>query len=184
MPASATHRTQSRTRPNFCQLPILAAVAAPLLLVSAALSQLPTRPAATARTAPSPRPAPPLPPAKPTQVQPAASSQPAATAAPHAYRARVEFSGNQLSITAENSSLNEILSEISRLTGMKITGGVADERVYGSYGQTPRKSFSTNCSTAPEPTSCCSKPRNTPWRNSSSPHATEAPPHPAQCLAR
>jgi hypothetical protein len=39
-----------------------------------------------------------------------------------------------LSVAANNSSLNQILREISRVTGMKITGGVADERVYGDYG--------------------------------------------------
>jgi hypothetical protein len=37
-------------------------------------------------------------------------------------------------IAAENSSLDEILGDIARLTGMKITGGLTDERVYGSYG--------------------------------------------------
>jgi hypothetical protein len=37
-------------------------------------------------------------------------------------------------VTANNSSLNEILHQISRVTGIKITGGVADERVYGKYG--------------------------------------------------
>ncbi len=75
-----------------------------------------------------------LPPAQPTQSQPAASVLPGAPPAQKTYRARVEFANNQLTIAAENSSLNEILSEIARLTGMKITGGVTDERVYGSYG--------------------------------------------------
>jgi len=37
-------------------------------------------------------------------------------------------------ISASNSSLNQILREISRLTGIKITGGVAEERVFGDYG--------------------------------------------------
>jgi len=75
-----------------------------------------------------------LPAAQPTQSQPTAAPPSAITPAPHAYRARVDFANNQLTIAAENSSLNEILSEISKLTGMKITGGVNDERVYGSYG--------------------------------------------------
>jgi hypothetical protein len=39
-----------------------------------------------------------------------------------------------LSISADNSSLNQILRQISHSTGMKITGGVADERVFGQYG--------------------------------------------------
>jgi hypothetical protein len=48
--------------------------------------------------------------------------------------AQVSFAEGQLRVTADNSSLNQILREISRLTGMKITGGVVDERVFGKYG--------------------------------------------------
>jgi len=51
-----------------------------------------------------------------------------------AHRAEVTYRTGVLSIAAENSSLNQILREIGQLTGMKITGGVNDERVYGSYG--------------------------------------------------
>jgi hypothetical protein len=46
----------------------------------------------------------------------------------------VTYAAGQLSVTANNASLNQILHEISRQTGMKITGGVADERVFGTYG--------------------------------------------------
>jgi len=77
----------------------------------------------------------PLPAAQPTQQ--AAAAQPAPQpleAKPQAFRARVEFSGGKLAVSAENSSLNQILSDIAKATGMKITGGVADERVYGTYG--------------------------------------------------
>jgi len=49
-------------------------------------------------------------------------------------KARVDLNGGMLTVAADNSSLNQILREISRVTGMKITGGVTDERVYGSYG--------------------------------------------------
>ena len=48
--------------------------------------------------------------------------------------AKVSYSDGQLSIRANDSSLNQILREISRQTGMKITGGVNDERVFGNYG--------------------------------------------------
>jgi hypothetical protein len=51
-----------------------------------------------------------------------------------AHRAEVTYRTGILSVAAENSSLNQILREIGQLTGMKITGGVNDERVYGSYG--------------------------------------------------
>jgi hypothetical protein len=39
-----------------------------------------------------------------------------------------------LSVSADNSSLNQILRQVSTSTGIKITGGVADERVFGHYG--------------------------------------------------
>jgi hypothetical protein len=48
--------------------------------------------------------------------------------------ARVTYSPGLLEVDADNSSLNEILREISRQTGMKVTGGVVDERVFGKYG--------------------------------------------------
>ncbi len=51
--------------------------------------------------------------------------------------AEVVYAQGQLVITADNSSLNQILRGISRQTGMKITGGVADDRVYGRYGPAP-----------------------------------------------
>jgi hypothetical protein len=49
-------------------------------------------------------------------------------------RAKVSFSNGILSVSADNSSLNQILREIAADTGMKITGGVTDERVFGNYG--------------------------------------------------
>ncbi len=48
--------------------------------------------------------------------------------------ARIELSGGRLTIVAENASLNQILREIADDTGMKITGGVIEERVFGNYG--------------------------------------------------
>jgi hypothetical protein len=48
--------------------------------------------------------------------------------------AQVTYTGGQLSVSANNSSLNQILHDISHETGMKITGGVTDERVFGQYG--------------------------------------------------
>jgi hypothetical protein len=53
-------------------------------------------------------------------------------AAGHA--AQVGYSHGQLVVDADNSSLNQILHEIARVTGMKITGSVADGRVFGKYG--------------------------------------------------
>jgi hypothetical protein len=50
------------------------------------------------------------------------------------HRAEVVYSQGKLEVNANNSSLNQILRDIALQTGMKITGGVADERVYGRYG--------------------------------------------------
>ncbi len=94
---------------------------------------------------------PPTPPTQPSITTPAASPRQdlaaaAAAATPAgaaawqaptkepASRARVTWSGGVLSIAADDSSLNQILREICRQTGMTVTGGVADERVYGTYG--------------------------------------------------
>ena len=49
-------------------------------------------------------------------------------------RAQVTYADGALSISADNASLNQILRQIATDTGMKITGGVADERVFGQYG--------------------------------------------------
>jgi hypothetical protein len=59
-------------------------------------------------------------------------------------RAEVVFSDGKLEVTANDSSLNQILREVSRATGMKITGGVVDERVYGKYGPAPASAVLAN----------------------------------------
>jgi hypothetical protein len=60
----------------------------------------------------------------------AAGEQPANK--PH--HAIVTYIDGHLDVRADNSSLNQILRSISRRTGLKITGGVEDERVFGNYG--------------------------------------------------
>jgi hypothetical protein len=61
-----------------------------------------------------------------------------------AHRAEIAYTDNRLTISASNSSLNQILREISRLTGIKITGGVTEERVFGDYGPaTPSQVLAT-----------------------------------------
>jgi len=84
----------------------------------------------------SPAPATALPATPPTAVAPPASITASAPkiAQPAGRRAQVVYSQGQLSVTADNASLNQILRDIARQTGMKITGGVADERVFGKYG--------------------------------------------------
>jgi hypothetical protein len=92
---------------------------------------------------------PPTPPAAPTPVQAAPTPAPTPPPAPTPAttpprRADVTYTNGLLSVTANNSSLNQILREISRQTGMKITGGVNDERVFGTYGPSaPAKILTT-----------------------------------------
>ncbi len=68
--------------------------------------------------------------ASPTQTS-------AARSAGETQRLKVTWADETLTIAAENAGLNQILREVSKRTGMKVTGGVADERVYGSYGPGP-----------------------------------------------
>jgi hypothetical protein len=84
-----------------------------------------------------------LPPTPPTSMSNQTSVTPPIAAAPvrvdtsQRHRARVIYTNGLLEVHADNSSLNQILREISRQTGMKIVGGVADQRVFGSYGPAP-----------------------------------------------
>jgi hypothetical protein len=71
-------------------------------------------------TLPPAQPTTPLPPPPPAQLPPS--------------HAEVTYTGGALFVSASNSSLNQILREISSETGIKISGGVADERVFGRYG--------------------------------------------------
>ena len=77
-----------------------------------------------------------LPGTAPTQLvqptQPIQTARPTPSASPR--HLQVLYNSGLLTVHAENASLNGILREISRLTGMSVTGGVLDERVYGNYG--------------------------------------------------
>jgi hypothetical protein len=48
--------------------------------------------------------------------------------------ANVVWTGSALTIKANGDSLRNILRAVSQATGMKITGGVPEEQVFGSYG--------------------------------------------------
>ncbi len=90
-----------------------------------------------------------LPPTQPTsappqQTVPAANTLPgpmaatplnaAGTTSNRPHRAQVTYANGQLNVRANDSSLNQILRAISSATGLTITGGVADQRVFGNYG--------------------------------------------------
>jgi hypothetical protein len=96
-------------------------------------------------SAASTQPAPPQPaPAQPVPAQPAPPQQPQAappvTQVPPsmlqqpAGEAQIVFSGDTLSIRADNSSLAAILHQVAGKSGMKIEGLSGDERVFGTFG--------------------------------------------------
>jgi hypothetical protein len=73
---------------------------------------------------------------QPGQVAPAPADSTTAAANPPLH-ADVLYTNGQLQVRADNSSLNQILRSISHVTGLKITGGVEEQRVFGSYGPAP-----------------------------------------------
>jgi hypothetical protein len=70
-------------------------------------------------------------PVPPEAVEPPAPNWPANAAA---VPATVGWNGRQLQIAAENSSLSQILHDISTATGVKVEGLGNDQRIFGSYG--------------------------------------------------
>jgi hypothetical protein len=78
-----------------------------------------------AKKKPAPEPVAETPPPPPTPHWPA-NDQPTP--------ASVVWNADGLHINASNSSLQQILSEVSTETGSKIEGPVPDQRVYGNYG--------------------------------------------------
>ena len=69
----------------------------------------------------------------------AVTAPPVPTVAPNlldqpATPATVRSANNELTVTAHNSSLAQILRQVSSQTGMKLDGMSADERVFGSFG--------------------------------------------------
>lgn len=84
-----------------------------------------------AEVKPVPQPAPP-----PTPVVPAAPNWPAND--PPA-EASVLFDSRGLHIAASNSSLTQILKQVSTETGARVEGLGADQRVFGTYGPGPAR---------------------------------------------
>jgi len=85
-------------------------------------------------------------PARPPQPASAAVAIPAAAPAPQAFTprqsllqeppkpAQVTATPHSLTIQADNSTLSQILHEISGSTGMKVEGLGQDQRIFGTYG--------------------------------------------------
>ncbi len=49
----------------------------------------------------------------------------------------VTWSNAQLTVEGHGDDLRGVLLQVARLTGMKVTGGIPDERVFGNYGPGP-----------------------------------------------
>jgi hypothetical protein len=99
------------------------AFSAPLLAQAPPATKATVKATTKAKAAPIP---PPVPPAEPAPPPTPAQLPPQS--------AQVTYSEGSLAVSADNSSLNQILREISSETGIKISGAVADERVFGQYG--------------------------------------------------
>lgn len=96
-----------------------------------------TVPATATPPTPSVLPATPATAEVPPADTPSAQAAPPTPAQGPAHRATISNADGQITVSASNSSLNQILRDISRSTGIKITGGVLDERVFGDYGPAP-----------------------------------------------
>jgi outer membrane biosynthesis protein TonB len=83
-------------------------------------------------------------PAQPTPAQPAPAPQPpteppVSQVAPSMLQqppseAKIDFTGDTLTIRADNSSLSAILHQVASKSGMQIEGLSGDERVFGAFG--------------------------------------------------
>ena len=113
-----------------CFAPIRLVAAASLALSASLPAQSPRTP--QTQPAAAPQASSTLPAAQPTMPDPLPVPLVPSQRPPN--RAQITYADGTLSISADNSSLNQILRQIGSDTGMKITGGVTDERVFGHYG--------------------------------------------------
>jgi hypothetical protein len=108
---------------SMAAIPLAAAQAAPTSPPSAAQTTRSQPPSAKkTKETPPPTPAPPVP-----AVAPSMFEQPATPAT-------VTAGNNELTVKADNSSLAQILHQVSTKTGMHLDGLGGDERVFGSFG--------------------------------------------------
>ena len=118
-------------RPLLCSVIVLgvAAVAPPVFGQNVVPSQQSAHPAPVHKHHKKAKAAPPAEPAPPPQptVAPNLLEQPAVPAT-------VTTGTNELTVKADNSSLAQILRQVSSKTGMKLDGMSSDERVFGNFG--------------------------------------------------
>ena len=82
-----------------------------------------------ARASPAPKPA----------TEQAAPELPDWPANDHPTQATIEWNSQGLRIDAANSSLQQILKEVSTTTGTTVSGVGADQRIFGTYGPGPAR---------------------------------------------
>jgi hypothetical protein len=116
-------RTWLRPSLSFCALLALGVIALPAAFSQTAPApSQPRHQAKTAQAPPQPNPVPPAP-----TVAPNLLDQPAVPAT-------ITSANNELTVNANNSSLSQILRQVSSKTGMQLDGLGGDERVFGSFG--------------------------------------------------
>ncbi len=131
------HRAGARPMPAFLAAPA-AFFAAQCVFGFALAAQTPTTPATTPASPPAHHHKKPA--AAKSAAQPAAAPVPAAPQIPNwpannkPAEATVTWDSHGLFIQASNSSLDQILKDISLKTGATIEGMGADERIFGAYG--------------------------------------------------
>jgi hypothetical protein len=132
-------------RPGACVFALLALLGASLggaqmLRAQAPSTAAPAHKAAHPRKHPAAAPAPvPAPPATPVPATPPAPEVPLWPANEKPALATVTWDSQGLRIDAANSSLVQILKEVATVTGAKVEGLDADQRIFGAYGPGPAR---------------------------------------------
>ena len=124
-----------------CVLPLT--TAATFLFPSATYAQQHCKSAAretTPRAADSPSSRPP-----PLRPMTFPSFSPAPSQLPPAEAARVRLLDGQLTVEARNSELAQILADVARVTGARVTGGISGgPRIFGFYGPADARTVLTS----------------------------------------
>jgi hypothetical protein len=131
---------------RIASIPAVACVSTALLLAVAASSLAQTtaatppatgKPATHARSTHAKKPVVEAPPPEP--VRPPDPPPPDWPAKASPVAASVDWSGRLLTINAANSSLDQILHDVSTATGLKVEGASGDQRIYGNFGPAPAR---------------------------------------------
>jgi hypothetical protein len=144
-PAGARGISCLAVRLAFCTA--LAAISCALALAAqapanppaATPAQPPARPHRNSKAKPSAKPSPAVPAPALVPVQPPAPPPPDWPVNDKPAAANVVWDSHGLRIVADNSSLAQILDDVSTDTGAKVEGMGADQRIFGTYGPGPAR---------------------------------------------